>query len=159
MVGVFAQLFKIIFGDLGIYIKSAAQKHMRLECSRPLLDLRSADKDVSLGLIVTMHDIGVHRYEPESKQDDMQLNKNDIASPTKFKVTYSAEKLMAMIFWNSENILLINYKDKEVSVNKEGNRGDVQPPESKVNRSKHRNQFLVSAFYEDRIDTVSNCVY
>lgn len=41
--------------------------------------------------------------------------------PKKFKVSQSAGKLMATVFWDLEGILLIKYKDKGVSITKEYN--------------------------------------
>ncbi|CAH2105734.1 unnamed protein product [Euphydryas editha] len=46
----------------------------------------------------------------------MQGHKKGTAPPKKFKVSQSAGKLMATVFWDSEGILLIDYKDKGVSI-------------------------------------------
>ncbi|CAH2103708.1 unnamed protein product [Euphydryas editha] len=46
----------------------------------------------------------------------MQWHKKSTEPPKKFKVSQSAGKLMATVFWDSEGILLIDYKDKGVSI-------------------------------------------
>ncbi|KAJ2953508.1 hypothetical protein O0L34_g1107 [Tuta absoluta] len=93
-----------------------ASKQRRVECSRSILALRSEDKDGVLGRIVTGDETWVHHYEPEYKQDSMQWHKKGTPPPKKFKVSQSAGKLMATVFWDSEGILLIDYKDKGVSI-------------------------------------------
>lgn len=62
--------------------------------------------------IVTGDETWVHHYDPESKQESMQWHKKGTDPPKKFKVTPSAGKLMATVFWDSKGILLIEYKKK-----------------------------------------------
>ena len=66
--------------------------------------------------IVTGDETWVHHYDPESKQESMQWRKKGEKPPVKFKVTPSAGKIMAIIFWDSEGILMIDYKDKGVTI-------------------------------------------
>lgn len=126
MVGVSdTTIFKILHDHLGMSKVSARwvpriltplQKQQRVECSRAFLDLCNEDKDGVLSRIVTGDETWVHHYEPESKQDSMQWHKKGTAPPKKFKVSQSAGKLMATVFWDSEGILLIDYKAKGVSI-------------------------------------------
>ena len=58
----------------------------------------------------------VHFYDPESKQESMQWHKKGGPPPKKFKVVPSAGKVMATIFWDSEGILLIDYKSKGATI-------------------------------------------
>ncbi|XP_045458103.1 histone-lysine N-methyltransferase SETMAR-like [Melitaea cinxia] len=92
------------------------QKQQRVECSGAFLDLCNEDKDGVLSRIVTGDKTWVHHYEPESKQDSMQWHKKGTAPPKKLKVSQSAGKLMATVFWDSEGILLIDYQDKGFSI-------------------------------------------
>lgn len=126
MVGVSdTTIFKILHDHLGMTKVSARwvprmltppQKQRRVECSRTFLDLCNEDKDGLLSRIVTGDETWVHHYEPESKQDSMQWHKKGTPPPKKFKVSQSAGKIMATVFWDSEGILLIDYKDKGVSI-------------------------------------------
>lgn len=92
------------------------QKQRRVECCREFLALCGEQKDEVLNRIVTGDETWVHHYEPESKQDSMQWHKKGTPPPKKFKVSPSAGKLMASVFWDSEGILLIDYKEKGVSI-------------------------------------------
>ncbi|GBP16807.1 hypothetical protein EVAR_13193_1 [Eumeta japonica] len=59
----------------------------------------------------------IRQYDPESKQESMQWTKKGERPPKKFKVQKSASKLMATIFWDSEDVLLINYLPKGTTMN------------------------------------------
>lgn len=118
-------IFKIIHDHLGITKVSARwvprmltppQKQQRVECSRAFLNLCNEDKDDVLSRIVTGDETWVHHYESESKQDSMQWHKKGAAPPKKFKVSQSAGKIIATVFCDSEGLLLIDYKDKGVSI-------------------------------------------
>ncbi|XP_025829992.1 histone-lysine N-methyltransferase SETMAR-like [Agrilus planipennis] len=51
---------------------------------------------------------------PSLSKNSMQWNKKGTPPPKKFKVSESAGKIVATVFWE-ERILLIDYKDKDVS--------------------------------------------
>lgn len=126
MVGVSeTTIFKVLHDHLGMTKVSARwvprmltppQKQKRVECSRAFLSQCNEDKDGFLERIVTGDETWVHHYEPESKQDSMQWHKKGTPPPKKFKVTQSAGKLMATVFWDTEGILLVDYKEKGVSI-------------------------------------------
>ena len=116
-------IFKILHDHLGMTMIGARwvprmltlpQKQQRVKCSRAFLDLCKEDKDGVSSRIVTGDETWIYYYELESKQNFM--HKKGTPPPKKFKVSQSAGKLMAMVFWDSEGILLIDYKDKGVSI-------------------------------------------
>lgn len=92
------------------------QKRERVDCSREFLDRCKEQKEEIMARIVTGDETWVHHYEPESKQESMQWLKKGTTPPKKFKVSQSAGKIMATIFWDSEGILLIDYKERGVSI-------------------------------------------
>ncbi|RVE50709.1 hypothetical protein evm_004619 [Chilo suppressalis] len=92
------------------------QKRERVECSRQFLELCGERKEEVMARIVTGDETWVHHYEPESKQESMQWHKNGTPPPKKFKVTQSAGKIMATVFWDTEGILLIDYKERGVPI-------------------------------------------
>ncbi|XP_026737518.1 protein GVQW3-like [Trichoplusia ni] len=92
------------------------QKQQRVECSREFLALCSENRVEFMDRIMTGDATWVHHYEPESKQESMQWHKKGAAPPKKFKVSQSAGKIMATVFWDSEGILMIDYKDKGVNI-------------------------------------------
>ena len=61
--------------------------------------------------IVTGDETWVHHYQPETKQASMQWKHVNSPTPTKFKVTPSAGKLMATIFWDMQGVLLIEFQE------------------------------------------------
>lgn len=56
------------------------------------------------------------KRELESKQDSMQWHIKGSAPPKKFEVSQSVGKIMAIIFWDTERILLIVFKEKNISI-------------------------------------------
>lgn len=91
---------------------SSAQRKVRIDCCKEFLSLCGSNPMNLLTRIVTGDETWVHHYDPESKQESMQWRRKGDKPPVKFKVTPSAGKIMATIFWDSEGILLIDYKDK-----------------------------------------------
>lgn len=126
MVGVSpATILNILHDHLGMSKVSARwvprmltppQKQLRVEYSKEFLDLCSADKEEIFARLVTADETWVHHYEPESKQESMQWHKKGQPPPKKYRVAQSAGKIMATVFWDTEGILLIDYKDKGVSI-------------------------------------------
>lgn len=96
---------------------TAPQKKVRIACCRELLEMCSENADGVMDRIVTGDETWVHHYDPESKQESMQWHKKGTDPPKKFKVTPSAGKLMATVFWDSKGILLIEYKKKGETIN------------------------------------------
>lgn len=91
-------------------------KQQRIEASKHFLELCSEESTPVLERIVTGDETWVHHFEPESKQESMQWHKKGTPPPKKFKVSESAGKIMATIFWDCEGILLIDYKEKGVNI-------------------------------------------
>lgn len=95
---------------------TAPQKQVRVECCKDFLELCKEDSTSIFDRLVTGDETWVHHYDPESKQESMQWVKKGADPPKKFKVTSSAGKIMATVFWDSKGILLIEYKNKGVSI-------------------------------------------
>lgn len=92
------------------------QKQQRVDASEQFLELCGDEPAQILERIVTGDETWVHHFEPESKQESMQWHKKGTPPPKKFKVSESAGKLMATVFWDCEGILLIDYKEKGRSI-------------------------------------------
>lgn len=113
--------FKIVHDHLGMSKVSARwvprmltphHKKYRIECCNEFLERCGKDPSDVINRIVTGDETWVHYYDPESKQDSMQWHKKGEPAHKKFKVVPSAGKVMATIFWDSQGILLIDYKPK-----------------------------------------------
>ncbi|XP_048483622.1 histone-lysine N-methyltransferase SETMAR-like [Plutella xylostella] len=92
------------------------QRKQRVDASKHFLELCGEEPAAVLDRIVTGDETWVHHYEPESKQESMQWHKKGTPPPKKFKVSESVGKIMATVFWDTEGILLIDYKEKGVNI-------------------------------------------
>ena len=88
------------------------QKQYRVECCKEFLTLCHTDPTEIANRIVTGDD-------PKSKQASMQWYIKDGSATKKLKVVPSFGKVMATIFWDSEGILLIDYKSKGITITAE----------------------------------------
>lgn len=93
-------------------ILSPFQMRVRVETCEQFLALCGDEPDLIINRLVTGDETWVHHYDPESKQESMQWHVKGSSHPKKFKVTPSAGKIMATIFWDSQGILLIDYMNK-----------------------------------------------
>ena len=66
--------------------------------------------------IVTGDETWIHHYDLESKQQSMQWKHASSSSRRKFKVQASAGKIMYIIFWDAEGILLIDFMPQKVTI-------------------------------------------
>jgi histone-lysine N-methyltransferase SETMAR len=72
--------------------------------------------DLIFNRLVTGDETWVHHFDSESKQESMQWHIKGSSTPNKFKVTPSAEKIMATVFWDCQGILMIDYLNKGSTV-------------------------------------------
>ena len=100
-------------------ILSTLQMQRRVECCRDFLALYESDPVNVIRSIVTGDETMVLYYDPLSKRESMEWRKPGEKRPRKAKVTQSAKKIMATIFWDAEGILLIDYKERNTTVNAE----------------------------------------
>lgn len=89
-----------------------ANKERRLEISKRNLDLLQRDPDRFCRRIVTMDETWVHHFDPETKKQSMSWKRPSSPPMKKFRVTPSAGKVMASVFWDSEGIIFIDYLPK-----------------------------------------------
>ena len=61
---------------------------------------------------ITVDETWVHHYTPKTKQRFKQWNSHGECVPKKAKAVSSAGKVMATIFWDANDILLIGYLEK-----------------------------------------------
>ena len=88
------------------------QKRTRLITSRDNLRMFDMDPADFLARFVTVDETWVHHFTPETKRQSMQWKHTDSPPPKKAKVTLSAGKVMATVFWDCEGILLADFLDK-----------------------------------------------
>ena len=59
-----------------------------------------------------MDEFWVHHYQPETKEQSKQWKHVGSPTPKKAKVTPSAGKVMASVFWDADGIILVDYLEK-----------------------------------------------
>ena len=89
---------------------TADQKHTRMKISEECLERFNKNKTDFVRQIITMDETWIHHYTPESKQQSKQWKEASCSAPKKTRSVPSAGKVMASVFWDAEDILLIILK-------------------------------------------------
>ena len=69
--------------------------------------------------LVTMDEIWLYHYDPETKQQSMERRCSCSPRPKNFRVQKCAGKFLASFFWDQDGILLIDYLPKGQTMNAE----------------------------------------
>lgn len=93
---------------------SQEQTNLRQEVSQRHLSRYEEEGDDFLNRIVTSDETWVHHYTPESKRSSMEWRKRGAAGPVKAKTRLSAGKVLATVFWDSEGVLLVDFRRKPI---------------------------------------------
>ena len=64
-----------------------------------------------------MDETWVHHYQPETKEQSKQWKHPMSPTPKKAKVTPSAGKVMASVFWDAQGVLMVDYLQKGCTIN------------------------------------------
>lgn len=91
-------------------------KKNRVDISRVNLEKFQADQDSFLSRFVTMDETWVHHFDPETKQQSMTWKRASSPTPKKFKVSSSAGKVMASVFWDAKGIIMVEYLEKGATI-------------------------------------------
>jgi len=91
---------------------TADQKCTRMKISEQCLERFNKNKTDLLLQFITMDEIWIHHYTPESKQQSKQWTEASCSAPQKTRLVSSAGKFMASVFWDAEGILFINSLEK-----------------------------------------------
>ena len=68
--------------------------------------------------LVTMEEIWLYHYDLEIKKQSMEWRHSGSPHPQKSRMQKSAGKVLASIFWDQEDVLLIDYLPKGQSINR-----------------------------------------
>jgi histone-lysine N-methyltransferase SETMAR len=91
---------------------AADQKRTRMKISEQCLERFNKNETDFLRRFITMDETWIYHYTPESKQQSKQWTEAGCSAPKKTRSVPSAGKVMALVFWDAEGILLINYLEK-----------------------------------------------
>lgn len=92
------------------------QKKNRVDISRVNLEKFQADQENFLFRFVTMDETWIHHFDPETKQQSMTWKRASSPTPKKFKVSSSAGKVMASVFWDAQGIIMVEYLEKGATI-------------------------------------------
>jgi len=98
---------------------NADQKRQRCQSSEQRLEFFRRDPNDFLSRLVTMDETWLYHYDPETEQQSMELRHSGSPRPKKFRMQRSAGKVLASIFWDQDDILLIGYLPKGQTINAE----------------------------------------
>jgi histone-lysine N-methyltransferase SETMAR len=88
------------------------QKRARMKISERCLDRFNKNKTDFVRRFITMDETWIHHYTPKSKQQSKQWTEADCSAPKKTRSVSSVEKVIALVFWDTEGILFIDYLEK-----------------------------------------------
>ena len=88
-----------------------------MTCCQRILELCHGNQKEVVESVVTGDETMVLYYDPLSKRKSMEWRKPGEAPPRKAKVAQSTKKIMATIFWDCRGILLIDFKERNTTVN------------------------------------------
>ena len=95
------------------------QKRQRCQLSEQLLEFFQRDPNDFLSRLVTMDETWLYHYDPQTMQQSVEWRHSGSSCPKKFRVQKFAGKVLALIFWDQDGILLINYLPKGQTINAE----------------------------------------
>jgi len=95
---------------------TAEMKQHRMQIAEENLEAMNRSWDVFKQRFLTGDETWIHHYDPESKQESMQWKHADSPTPVKFRTTPSAGKIMCTIFWDSQGVVLIDYKPHKETI-------------------------------------------
>ena len=95
--------------------KSLSDEQMATRASvySTLLKRFRSKEDDFLSCLVTVDETWVHYYEPENKAQSRQSVGPGSPRPKKFKTQPSAGKVMATVFWDAQNIIILDFVAKK----------------------------------------------
>jgi hypothetical protein len=91
---------------------TADQKHTCMKISEQCLECFNKNQTDLVRRFITMDETWIYHYTPESKQQSKQWTEAGCSAPKKTRSVPSAGKLMALVFWDAEGILFIDYFEK-----------------------------------------------
>ena len=77
-------------------------------CEQHLTNFR-ADKKLFIERYVSMDEIWIHHYDPETKIQSLQWKHKGSPTPKKFKVLPSAGNVLLSVFWDAQDVIMVDY--------------------------------------------------
>jgi histone-lysine N-methyltransferase SETMAR len=97
-------------------LTDAHKETQKTVCSELLAQYGNGGDDF-LARIVTGDETWLHHFEPETKRQSMEWHPANSPKEKKFKSVPSAGKIMAMVFFDSEGLLLVDIVPQGTTIN------------------------------------------
>jgi len=91
---------------------TADQKPTCMKISEQCLQRFNKNETDCVRRLITMDETWIHHYTPEPKRQSKQWTEAGCSAPKKTRSVPSAGKVMALVFWDAEGILFIDYLEK-----------------------------------------------
>ena len=88
-------------------------------------------------------EIWVHHFDPESKMQIKQWKHPGSPPPKKFKRVHSAGKVMASIFWDSQEVIMIDYLEQGRMINSAYYAGKLRWLRQEIAKKGQENSLMV----------------
>lgn len=98
-------------------ILSPSEKDERVKCCRQFLEEYKLDTENFLKSIITGNETMVLYYDRLPKKESMEWRKSQEASTRNSRFMKPVKMMMTTIFWDVRGILLIDYKERNTTVN------------------------------------------
>jgi hypothetical protein len=83
-----------------------------MKISEQCLERFNKNKTDFVHRFITVDETWIHHYTPESKQQSEQWTEAGCSAPKNTRSVPSTGKVMALVFWDAEGILFIDYFEK-----------------------------------------------
>ena len=100
-----------------LHLLTPGQKQQRFEDSECCLELFLGGKKDFLRRYVTMDGTWIHHYTPETKISSAEWTAAGESRPKRPKTQQRAGKVMASVFWDTHDILFIDYLEEGKTIN------------------------------------------
>ena len=87
------------------------RKKTWLDISWYLMSRNEDDTGHFIERVITQDETWVHQSDPDSKKHSKQWKHPGSSPPKKLKIVYSAVKVVASIFWDSQGVIMIDYPE------------------------------------------------
>ena len=92
-------------------------RQSRREVCTQMLQRYKAEREEFMNTIMAGDESWAHHYEPETKRQSMQWHHLGSPTPKKFKLSPSAGKMMIMVFWDIQGVLVLDFLPKGKTIN------------------------------------------
>jgi histone-lysine N-methyltransferase SETMAR len=130
-------------------LHTADKKRTCMKISEQCLEHFNKNKTDFVHQFITMDGTWIHHYTPESKQQSKQWTEAGCSALKKTSSVPSAGKVMALVFWDAEGILFINYVEKGKTITREYYSNILTRLDEKICEKRPTLQKKKIIFYQD----------